>query len=154
MKVRIAISGWETYTGLLGGVPFVNGVSERDLTALELGKVGATIAVLDVETGEQVGPSTIVNGHIQAPTVRYSRDEGEQETKSIPVAEVIEEEVVDISDVHFYTKEELEEVANKGGIKAIRDIATGYDVRGVQIIQLINGILQAQTNLKAQTEHA
>jgi hypothetical protein len=42
-KVRIDQIGWDSYTGLLGMVPFENGVSTRPVTDQEALRIGAII---------------------------------------------------------------------------------------------------------------
>lgn len=153
MRVRIDRTGWDSYTGDLSGVPFVNGISTRELNEREIARIGANIRIVGLEDDKQVGPTTEHKGHIEAPTVVNSVRASDEEVVVETTAEVfteVNEPVSDAPDRRLYTKEELIKIADDGGIKAIRDIAKEYDVKGVQIAQLIQGILQAQVNTEAE----
>jgi hypothetical protein len=129
--VRIDVPGWDTFTGLLGMVPFENGVSSRELTQAEMLRIGANIAIVKVGSNEQVGAAvTMVNSRNISAEVKVASKTLEQET----VAKVAYE----------YDRERLEEIASEGGIKAVREIAAKYNVKGVEISKMIEEILKAQ----------
>lgn len=144
MKIKIDVPGWEGFSGEMMGIPFEGGISTRDVTPNEALKMGANIRVVTVEDNEQVGITTVNNGHVEAEMLvpaDSTPDPVSDEDNKTPVA-------IELSEVedetHFYTKEELEEIANKDGIKPIRDIGNKFGVKGVQIAGLIQEILQAQ----------
>lgn len=51
-----------------------------------------------------------------------------------------------------YTQETLEALADQGGIKAIREVASRYNVRGKAIGELIAGVLAAQRDAVVTSE--
>jgi hypothetical protein len=130
-KVRIDAPGWEGFSDLLGGVPFKNGVSERELTPQEVLRLGACIRLVKVENDEQVGASTVmassrnVSASVEEPLQKASTDQRpEVEPK--------------------YSRDKLEEIASEGGIKAIREVAKEFDVKGVEINKMIDEVMKVQ----------
>ena len=133
--VKIDQIGWDSYNGLLGMVPFKNGVSERPVTDVEMSRLGASIRLVKVDSDEQVGAATTmansrhVSAEVEAPI---------EPVKEEPKAEVELK----------YTKDQLEEIASEGGIKAVRDIAKEFDVKGVEISKMIEDIMKVQLGTK------
>lgn len=143
MKIRITVPGWDSFSGLFGTVEFENGVSVRDVTEQEALRIGANLNVVRIDTDEQVGAAAVDNSKIEAPTIEDAdRTHEKPKPKETKVVNVVKEEKED--ETPSFTKEQLELIADKKGIKGIREIAAMFDVKGVQIAQLIEGILQAQ----------
>lgn len=130
-KIKVDVKGFEKYTGLLGTVPFTNGVSDREVTEEECNRLGAIMKMSKVEGDEQVGSSAkMIKARQTSATVQPTMKTAE-EPKEAP------KELK-------HSKEALEELAETGGIKAVRKVADEYGVKGVQITALIDGILEAQ----------
>mgnify|MGYP000580744741 CR=1 FL=1 len=131
-NVRIDSIGWDSYTGLLGMVPFKDGISERPLSDQEIARLGAVIRLVRVGTDEQVGAAVSMVGfkNISAEVVATS--------PTLADEEAVEEVKLE------YDRDRLEEIASEGGIKAIREIAGKFDVKGVEISKMIEGIIKAQ----------
>lgn len=145
IHVKIDIAGWEYFTGMIRGVEFVDGKSTRPLTEREINTIGANMRIVDVETNEQVGPTIKRVGDIPAPIATNTPTADTEETVEVEkVEEATVEDPREEKPSKIYTKEELEELAQTGGIKAIREIANEFGVKGVQISQLINGIINQQ----------
>jgi hypothetical protein len=117
--VRIDQQGWDFYDGLLGMVPFKNGISTRPLTDQEMSQLGASIKLVKVENDEQVGASV---------TMVDSRRVSAEVAPLLPTVKE-DEKKVEVK----YSKDKLEEIASEGGIKAIREVAKEFDVKGVEI---------------------
>jgi hypothetical protein len=132
-QIRIDVAGWEAFNGFLGTVEFENGISVSEVTEMDIRRIGANIRIVEVESNEQIGPSTtIVNSrHVSAQLEVALRTEQE------------EQEDQDTTEKK-YTEESLTQMADHGGIKAIRTIAAEYGIRGVSIQELIKEILEAQ----------
>jgi hypothetical protein len=132
--VKIIVQGWDSYTGLLGMVPFENGISTRPVTAQEAARLGASLSIVKVDSNEQVGASVNmasarnVSAEVQAP-LKHPEEE------SVPI------EVK-------YTKDRLYEIASEGGIKAVREIAKEFEVKGVEINKMIDDIMKVQLGTK------
>jgi hypothetical protein len=128
-KVRITVPGWDRFTGLLGVIPFEDGVSTRELIPQEKSRLGAILGIEDVDGG-QVGA-----GVDMAKIYNVSAEVKPVEPK--PVAPKPEK-------VLQYNREKLEAIAEEGGIKAIREIAAKFDVKGVEISKIIDEVIEAQ----------
>lgn len=139
-KVKVDMVGFEKYTGLLGTVSFTDGISDRPVTEDEAARLGASVRLVRVDKNEQVGAATdMANARrLQSQSATVKEDISEPEAKVEPLRKP--KKAVALK----YNEEKLEEIANDGGIKAIRKIADEYDVKGVQISALIKGILEAQ----------
>lgn len=135
--VRIDKAGWETFTGQLGMVPFENGVSTRPLTEIEMRQIGASIRIVRLESDEQVGPAvTMVNARSVSAEVKT------------PLPTVEEEPEVTLE----FDRDALEKLADEGGIKAVREVAAKFNVKGVGIDKMIDDILAAQIHPIAPQE--
>jgi hypothetical protein len=133
-KIKIDVPGWEAFNGYMGTLEFANGVSVRDATAMEVMRLGANIRITEVGSDEQVGPATTMvdANHVSAvveTTLQTESDEQAADTTK---------------DEDGYTEEQLNEVADSGGIKALREIADTFGVKGVAVASLVKGILEAQ----------
>lgn len=131
-KVRIDRDGWESFTGQLGTVEFKDGVSVRPLTEREVQFLGASIRIVRADTDEQVGVGvTVKEGRKHSAKVVEPLKTETEEQKEAPVLK--------------YDRDKLDEIASEGGIKAIREVANEFGVKGVQISSMIEDILKAQT---------
>lgn len=132
--VKIDVRGYEHFNDDLGGVPFEKGISTRPLTPNEIARLGASIRLVIVDSDEQVGPGVdIVNAikaNSPAEVVKPLRTAEEARTEAIEPLE--------------YDRDRLEAIASEGGIKAIREVAAKFGVKGVQISQLIDNIIKVQ----------
>ena len=129
-KVRINVPGWEKFTGLLGVVPFEDGVSVRELVPEEKARIGSIIGIEDVDGG-QVGAG-VEMAKIHGAKAPVAAPAPKPEPKPEAPAEL------------KYNREKLEAIAEEGGIKAIRKIADEFDVKGVEISKMIDEIVEAQ----------
>ena len=130
--IKIDVPGYEHFTSLFCMVPFKNGVSERPVTEQEALRIGSIIKTVRLDTDEQLGASTVMANtrHMSAEVVPLR----------LSLAEVKEEPEVELK----YTKDQLEEIASEGGIKAVREIAKEFDVKGVEISKMIDDIMKVQ----------
>ena len=145
--LKITAAGWAGYTGLIGLVEFVDGVSTDPVPQRLADQVSANIECVEVDadgTETQANPASRLIGGATIPAVhleelgRASEEElaaeakREAEKKKRPPVEKL------------YTKAELEELADKDGIKALRPIGKSWGVKGRAIPELIRDILTAQ----------
>lgn len=135
--IKIDVPGWEHFNGLLGMVPFENGISTRHVTPQEAARIGSTLRVVEVGTDEQVGAS------VNMATARNISAE------VTPLLQRATEEEVAVIEPK-YTKDELEEIASEGGIKAVREIAKEFDVKGIEINKIIDEIMKVQLGTKEE----
>lgn len=168
MKVRIVSNGWETFTGSLGfQAVFKDGVSVDDLNPRQIARIGSSLAIVDVETGEQVGPSVVAQklSSAMAPVIealpmqeeveQEQRDERarllaeaeeRKEAEKAALAEAQAKAQEDADEITIYSRIELEAIGANNGINALREIAAPLGVKGRSISELVKEILQAQAD--------
>lgn len=126
MKIKIVQPGWEGFTGNFGSIDFKDGVSVNDVSDMEAARIGAVVRVENDEGHDPSMAQRIIDTYDQpAP----------QGKTTIEAAEEPQPEC------KFYTAAELEEVADKKGIKGLREIADPLGVKGKSIGELIHEIL-------------
>lgn len=140
MKIRITQPGWEGYTGHLGMVEFADGVSVEDISRGDAAALAALVSIEDVSTGKNPSDAQ-----------RMIDANGDAAKVETPVAAPAPEAPVATPE-KVYTRAELEEVADKGGIKALREIGDTMGVKDNSIVQLIDKIMswQAENAPKAE----
>lgn len=143
MRLKITSPGWGNYTGLFGTVDFVDGVSTRECTPIEIDNISANLTVSDYDDPEdkQVGL-----------TVNLIKNHGIQ-LKDI-VEPCIEPNKSVQSKIKFWSVDELTEIADDRlqGLKKLREIGDAIGVKGKSIRQLIDGIIEKQQKLKVLNE--
>jgi hypothetical protein len=126
MKIKIVMPGWAGFTGYLGMTEFADGVSVHDVGKIEAQRLASCVSI---ETMDGHNPSA-------AQEIIDSR------SVALPLATTPAAEKPDESAVMAmtYTPAELGEIADKGGIKAIREIADKFGVKGKSISEIISGL--------------
>lgn len=128
MKLRIIEAGWATFTGDLGAFEFVNGVSVEDIGKADSAYLAGIVSIEDAETGEN--PS--LSQHIVDSMDNKAAVEAVVET--VKPAEVGAK----------HTKQSLEAVADRLGIKGLREFSDPMGIKGNSIVELIEKIISAQ----------
>lgn len=139
-RVRLAEPGWAGYNGFVGTVLFENGISVDLVSFREqqiLGGIMRLESADENETGTQLGPAAEL---LRSRDIDADHERVAATAQGVPVGEHGEIRLA----VERYTREELEEIADRRGITGLRDIAAPYGVKGRSITELINEILQAQ----------
>lgn len=146
MKIKIDETGYENYTGRLGIVDFVDGVSVNDVSLGELNRMSAVIRVVSLEDGKQVGTLANFEQSDVVPFVTETPSEvaGDENTGG-EGGEGGNDDKTGNEGGDVYTQEELETVADKDGIEGLREIADPLGVTDKSIKGLITKILEAQT---------
>jgi hypothetical protein len=162
MKIKIVEKGYQGFTGHLGQIEFVDAVSVNDFNVREALNLGGYLRIVEVdEAGNELGPvshaaelasSRNISAKVVEPLKRGVGDKApdvvEQNAgKTVVVApDPLPKPEVDAELAgKVWTRAELEAVADKDGIKGLRDVATPMGVKGVAIPKLIDDILAAQT---------
>lgn len=128
MKIRIIESGWAGFTGDLGPIAFVDGISVDDVGSADASYLAGILSVENADTGKNPSISQrIVDSYDQTAKV---------EAAIIAAATVIPGD---------FTKEQLEAIADSGGIKGVREVSDPLGVKGNSITELIDKVLSAQT---------
>lgn len=137
-KIKIIEPGMIHYTGPVGMVSFVDGVSVEPVDKLARNFVGAIFRCeLADKPGYQVGSAAdeIRGNHVKFddPNVKVFNNATFDMKNSVP----------NIKKPN-YTREELEQIADELGLNGVRDIAKIWSVTGRSIQQVIDAILNAQ----------
>lgn len=163
---------YENHTGWLGAFEFKNGVSVRKLDrnqAQILPTVGFHCVAID-ENGEPV--FEVIPGKVPAPNealeevrARFiasrrvksdapkvkAKEESEKTDQSVveptvePTVEPQNDEPVSKpAEIGEYTREQLEAIADKTGLKGLREIGDKMSIKGKSIPELIDRILKDQ----------
>jgi hypothetical protein len=173
MKVRIVAPGWENFTGPLGqGAYFENG--EADLNWRQVARIGASIHLVDAETGEQVGPAAIAAAakYESAPVIpelanksdldaaaeadaaaereKLAKAEEERKAKEAEALEAAKEKAAAEAKEVVWSRQELEAVGANDGVEGLRKLADPLGVKGRSITELVDKILEAQAKNAAK----
>lgn len=146
MKLKIIQKGFENYTGQMGMILFKDGVSVDDVKERDALRLSACMACRWVNDE----PITITKVEIE-PSAPIGRSAYLVETDGMPKPVAgndgrtiyVEDDLTDapIKVTRFYSRLELEEIADTKGIKGIREIAAPLGIRGTSINALIDDIL-------------
>ena len=167
MKVRIISPGWETYSGSFGyKATFTDGVSDGDLDARQIARIGSSLNLVDADDGAQVGPAAMaialmpldipIAAELQTKTqfdtevddARSKLMEAEavakaKEADALATAQAKAAETPD--EIIIYSRQELEAIAANDGINELRKLALPYGVKARAINELVGEILAAQS---------
>ena len=156
MKIRLKEKGFESFTGFMGEVEFKDGVSVEDVPRMFADRIAAAMRTETVD-GKEIGELARLreNKDMPAPDVisqQTKRDqeeakEAKEEAKEEPKGDIVEEWTM--PEMTWYTKEELGAIADEKGIEGLREIAEPLGVKGRAIIEIINGVVKKQEEVKA-----
>ncbi|MCU6236772.1 hypothetical protein KWH75_06780 [Morganella morganii] len=132
-KVRLLESAFAGYTGVMSGVMFKDGVSLSEIPFIDQQRI---CSVMKAETidGKNVSGAAALS---ESRNVS-AKDAVAAEKAAAPV--VTMERESDSVEVR-YTRAELEALADKGGIAALRNVGNEHGVREKSIEAMIEGIL-------------
>ena len=150
--VKIIAKGWAGYTGLLGMHHFKDGVSVEPLSRPQIDQLAAVVQMVEITPeGEEVGAGVarrlVTDSAMRAP-VRQKVTEVQTPAERAKEDQNRIEKGFKAPVEKFYTKEELEAIVDKGGIKALREIAEPWGVKARQIVELMHEILAAQSKFE------
>lgn len=156
MKIlKITMAGMETYTGFIGMVEFENGVSKTPVPQIIADRVSAAIPMVEIdEAGDerQANPAARMGSYqdielpVADPLSRATDAELAEEQRRIAM------EQLKCPADRFYTVEELEEIADKEGIKGLRRISDLWNVKDRAIPNLIRETIKAQAAFQLKVE--
>lgn len=137
MRVKIVEPGWGNFTGQMGEVDFVDGVSVEPLSKMQMGRIGASIRIDGLDDGLQQSASAEIVRNIgmnadQAMALEKNADDLGHKSSDREAPTV------------GYSRKSLGEIADKEGIEGLRAIGDIYGVKSRKIADLITLILQAQ----------
>lgn len=127
--LKILEPGYGKFSGYFGTVEFKDGVSIKPVTSIEALRMAALLRVEQV--GEEQDETIDMRVNFSAPVA--------QPVEAAPTAPAAGEQV----DGKKWTRAELEEIADKHGIKGVREIAGPMGISGKSIAELISAIVSA-----------
>lgn len=146
--LKCRAKAWLGFTGELGGYQFEDGVSVDALPRPIRDRLAAAFEFDEIDVFGKESPAGVAHRLV---TTAADRQPVIEPSVRQTDAEKLEEDAraakdSKAPDVEIYTREQLEEIAGKGGIKAVREIAEPWQVKHRNIIELINLILARQTH--------
>jgi hypothetical protein len=166
MRVIITEKGFEGYTGPLGMSNFTNGISDDHLSEHERLHLGAIMNVAEYDEKGDTDGAIINPGvnyaetyRVSAPIVEKAKTQAELNAEAAlaaPAAGPAQESAdqaqtteattqTELPALPKYTREELEVIADKDGIKGLRAISDKLNVKDSSIPGLMDKIIQAQS---------
>ena len=125
MKIKIVSPGWESFTGYFGVTEFKDGVSVEEVGVSEAQRLAANVSIVTLEGKDPSAAQAIIDSRAD----------------EMPIVNTPTEAEAPATIVMPHTREELEEIADKGGIKALREIAEKYGVKGKAITEIVSELL-------------
>ena len=138
-RLKIVEKGWENYSDFFGGFKFTNGLSDDPITYADAQRLGSWIRLEGVDDDRQVG-----EGVVQVDIVTKKAEVVVAAANKVPETLAPADAVAQADGSTKYTREELEALADQGGIGALREVAEKVGVKGRGIAELIREILQKQ----------
>lgn len=127
-----------TLTGNLAQFAFKDGVSVENVSRADAERLGSSMRVYDAETGEQISK---IHRMTAGRSLGFIPKEQSEQPQSEPVVEKAIKESVQVAPELNYTREQLEAIADEGGLKGLRDFAEPYGVRGKSIVGIIDELM-------------
>lgn len=138
-RLKIVEKGWETFSDYFGGYKFTNGLSDEAVPTADAQRLGSWIRMVGVDDESQVG-----EGVVQVALTETKADVVVAAADKEPETVSVEQAAEAAAEVTKYTREELEALADQGGIAALRQIGDKIGVKGRGIPELIREIIQKQ----------
>lgn len=147
MKIRLIQPGFERYNGQMGVHFFEEGLSVADVRDQDAVRMSA-VMLCEWEDGSSanVAQSILDNANTAAPVYSTKGDGSDHDAAADRVAQraaVVESAVsADKPRTSTFSAEQLEAIADKSGIKGLREIADPLGLKGTSIKELIDSILK------------
>jgi hypothetical protein len=156
MRIKIIENGWAGYSGPLGTLVFVDGVSTETPSQQERDRFGVNLKICDVDDNgnetEQVSANSdlIRISKLEMPINVPLKSDAQLALENPapivdPVAAPDPLPFVAPVEIKDFTREELEKISDDQGIKGLREIGTPLGAKNTSIHKLIDEILEAQT---------
>lgn len=142
-RVRIVEKNMVTYSGPIGGVEFKDGVSVRSIDYPTAQRIGACIAIVDADAKDSNDLITPAAASLRDRNINVNN----ADVQAFDNGTIFNPERYD--SIVFHTQEELEEIADKGGLPQILALAQRWGRKGRTIPACIAAILQEQDKARA-----
>lgn len=145
MKIRLLGDGYAQFTGAFGTTEFVDGVSVDQVSPAQARFFAALMTIEDVDGSGDPGDNAKFQKSLELEAVSVT----------LPLlTEVLPQESLSVltnlvttlmsPEATVYTKEMLEEIADKDGIAGLRLVGDPLGVKSASITKLIDAILDKQ----------
>lgn len=143
---KLLSQGFESFTGDLGNVDFVDGVTHDELDIGQVNRLGSNFIlekVLEDGRSFQVGPCPVGELAIEFMAALVAKRVDAQEVIAPSVDATDSNDLTDEEPPvgKLYTREQLEAIADKKGIAGLREIAEPLKIKGTSVLKLINALL-------------
>lgn len=135
-RMRLTEPSFAHYTGPIGSFEFVDGVSKDIIIWYEANRIGSCIQAEDADV-----PGWVIN-----PAAEHDRTINRSADSPIVIA-VSEGKHINAEGsplIRRYSREELEELADKDGLIGVREVARVWGRTGRSIAECIDGVMDAQ----------
>lgn len=145
MYLKVSDKKWKGYTGVLGMVRFKDGVSVEMLPRHVRDKMAAAMPFIEIDSEGNEQPAgaqyrLIRESRARAPIIAPLK----RQTEGEKAAEIAASQVATAKAPVLETRASLEAIAEKSGIKGLREIGNRWNVKHRSIPTLIEMILDAQ----------
>ncbi|OWZ90355.1 hypothetical protein B9J07_27590 [Sinorhizobium sp. LM21] len=144
-KLKVVTTRMAGYTGVLGPVRFTDGVSDEYLPRHIRDRMAASMEFLEIDQDGNEEPAGAQNRLLREYKERAPQvPDLKRQTAAEKAAEIASNQVVNAKVPAIETRESLEAIAEKSGIKGLREIGNKWSVKHRSIPTLIEMILDAQ----------
>lgn len=148
MKIRLKQPGFETYSAQMGVHFFEDGLTTTDVKPSDAVRLAAQF-LCEWEDGTPVSVAQSMLDHAHMTTTTMPREINADEALAKQSDEAAERSAVEaksnaLRDAKVYTREQLDAIADKEGIKGLRVIAAPMGIKGNAINELVAEILAKQ----------
>lgn len=147
--LKITSAGFEAYTGNLGGIDFIDGVSTFPVPRLFANRLTSAMQMVELdddgnEVEAGVAARLVSEAGNRAPVLELL----ERQTEAEKLAENLEaiKNPKNEKDLPVHTRAELETILGTSGIKGLRTIGDDWNVKHKSAVVLLDLILKAQQN--------
>ena len=143
-KVKLIGKGFEKYSGVMGGHQFVEGFSD-EMSSSDAERLGAFTRVRIVEDG-------VVTAQNPSTTQKMVDQKGMSIAPKTAEISQPKAALVAVLPSFDYDLSTLEGIADEGGIKALREFADQYDVRGTSVSGIVKDLMARATQANTQAK--
>lgn len=144
MKLRLTGGGYENLTGQFGLYDFVDGLSTTDIPPKNAYRIASTVGAV-WEDGASANNVDLYNLYLNTSPddIQPIKENQQQEPEKVidPPKKKSKSKAEPSTSVKTWTKEQLENIADKDGIDGVRKVADELGIQGNSINELIEQIL-------------
>ena len=143
-RLRIMDPGLDNYTGPIGPIDFVDGVSVDAIDWIEAGRLGANLHVEDADReGHQIN---------EAAEILRSRELNADDDRVVKFNQSFQLDGETKIGIEHLSREELEAIADKDGLAGVRELARKWGGTGRSINECIEAVLRGQANAQSENQ--